>query len=231
MISQIEPDYFIYFGAFGILIGFIFLLLFFYRRFCWIISIFSRQKSESPKLISSLRNLILIITWTSLFGLFLFFGFFLRAFYTFTMEKPVAEIITQPLDVENQTQVTLVQFVSSDSQRMSQYIIKGDQWVLEGDILKWDNWLNFLGLHTRYRLTRIRGRFLKTETEIQELPTIFSLCEDENHPIWQYLYKYGHKLPLVSTVYGNAAFQLSNKANKYLVYVSTSGFLIREKIN
>ena len=229
MISQIDPDYFVYSGAFGIFLGFLFIILFLHKRIRWILGIFTHQKYDSPKLITSLRNLVLIITWTSVFGMFLFFGFFLRAYYTFTLEKPVAEVIIQPLEAKNQTQLKLIQFVSSDSQKVSQYVIKGDQWMLEGDIIKWDNWLNFLGLHTRYRLTRIRGRFLDTKTEIHEVPTIYSISEDENHPIWQHLYKHGHKLPFISTVYGNAAFQFSSKNNHYLVYVSTSGFLVREK--
>ena len=42
------------------------------------------------------------------------------------------------------------------------FFIRGDQIDNQGDILKWDPLLNFLGFHTRYRLTRLRGRYLKT---------------------------------------------------------------------
>jgi hypothetical protein len=100
--------------------------------------------------------------------------------------------------------------------------------MIEGDILKWEDWLNFVGLHTRYRLTRLRGRFLSTEMEKKHPPTIHSLVNRETQPLWGYLYRYGHELPLVNTVYGSAAFQLSDAERKYLVYVSTAGFVVRE---
>jgi len=109
-------------------------------------------------------------------------------------------------------------------------LIKGDQWMVEGDILKWDNWFNFLGLHTRYRLTRIKGRYIQVEDEIQQKGTIYSLVKEENHPFWRYLYKYGYRLPLVSTVYGNAVFQTAGKDEHFLIYVSTSGFVVRKKV-
>ena len=159
----------------------------------------------------------------------MFLGFFLRAYHVFTLEKPVAEIVVQKTDTTKTSQITLIQFISPDSQLSRQFSITGDQWMLEGDILKWDNWLNFAGLHTRYRLTRIRSRYIQTKDEIREEPTVYSLVEDEDHPLWRYLYQYGQRLPFISTVYGNAVLQASEKDNYYLIYVSTSGFVVREK--
>jgi hypothetical protein len=64
--------------------------------------------------------------------------------------------------------------------------------------------------------------------EIRQKPTIYSLVKEENHPVWRYLYLYGHELPFVSTVYGNAAFQASTENKRYFLYAGTSGFLVRE---
>jgi hypothetical protein len=101
--------------------------------------------------------------------------------------------------------------------------------MIEGDILKWDNWLNFLGLRTRYRLTRLQGRYIRTQEELQEPRSVYSLTDEESHPSWKYLYQLGHRLPLVSTVYGSAVFQLSGDKKRYTVYVGTSGFTVREE--
>lgn len=226
---KIEPDYLIYTGIIGILLGVLFLIFFLYRRIRWFIRIMSKQKVTSPKLLAGLRNLIMISMWVAVFGMVLFIGFFFRAYQAFTFEKPVAEIITQPAGEPDTNLVTFVQFLPDDSQATHQLLIKGDQWMLEGDILKWKNWLNFLGLHTRYRLTRLRGRYIQTEDEKHKEQTIYPLVEDENHPLWRYLYKYGHRLPFVSTVYGNAVFQSAGKDNHFLIYVSTSGFVVRKK--
>ena len=171
----------------------------------------------------------MIFLWTAVFGMVLFAGFFFRAYHAFTYEKPVAEIIIRPVDEPETSQITLIQFSEDDSEISRQFLITGDQWMLEGDIIKWDNWLNFLGLHTRYRLTRLRGRYIQTEAEKQKSRTIYPLVENENHPYWRYLYHYGYKFPLISTVYGSAAFQATGKENRFLVFVSTSGFVIRKK--
>jgi hypothetical protein len=153
----------------------------------------------------------------------------LRAYHAFNYEKPVAEIITEPLEGGKLSQVTLRQFLSSNTQISRNFLLRGDQWVIEGDILKWDSWINFLGLHTRYRLTRLRGRYLTTDEEIIQKKTIYSLVKDENHVFWRYLYRYGQRLPFISTVYGNAAFQASRARGRYLIYVGTSGFVVREE--
>ena len=55
--------------------------------------------------------------------------------------------------------------------------------MIEGDIIKWKNWLNFLGLHTRYRLTRLQGRYSSVEAEVHQPHTIHSLSEREGDPL------------------------------------------------
>jgi hypothetical protein len=226
---NIKPDFFIYVGAVGILVGLFFLIFFIYRRIRLLIHRMKKQKTTSPKLLASIRNLLLILLVTSISGMTLFMGFFFRAYQAFTYEKPVAEIITQSSKESNTIRVTLVQYLPDASQSSHQFLVKGDQWMLEGDILKWDNWLNFLGLHTRYRLTRLRGRYIQAEDEKKKGKTIYSLVEDDDHPLWRFLYKHGYRFPFVSTVYGNAAYQFSGKDKHFFIYVSTSGFVVREK--
>jgi len=43
--------------------------------------------------------------------------------------------------------------------------------------LKWRNWLNFLGLHTRYRLTRLRSRYLEASDELTKPSSIHPLSK------------------------------------------------------
>lgn len=226
---QVKPDFFIYLGAVGVLIGFFFFLFFCYRRIRWLILKIKKKATPSPKLVASLRNLLLILILTSVSGMVLFMGFFFRAYQAFTYEQLVAEVITQESKEPNTSLVALLQYSSDIPQSSDEFLIKGDQWMLEGDILKWDNWLNFLGLHTRYRLTRLRGRYIQAEDEKKKEKTIFSLVKDENHPLWRFLYKQSYRLPFVSTVYGNASYQVSGKDKHFLIYVSTSGFVVREK--
>ena len=228
-LTSFDPDTIVYAGAVGVLLGLCFLILFFYRRIRRLVRVLSGKKSVSPGFVAGLRNLVLVVVWTSVFGMLLFLGAFLRSYYAFNYEEPVAEIVTEPSDLPRTALVRLVEFKSPRGRSPRSFTVKGDQWMIEGDILKWESWLNFLGLHTRYRLTRLRGRYLSTEAEIKEKQTIFSLVESEAHPLWRYLYLYGQRLPFVSTVYGNAVFQTSAKGKRYLVYVRPSGFTVREK--
>lgn len=227
--QQINPDYFVYIGAAGVFLGLLFLIIFFYRRIRWLMRVMTRKRTASPGLLASLRNFILIFMWIAILGMVLFMGFFFRAYQTFTHEKPVAEITVKPTGEPNTNLITLAQLLSDDSRVEHKYLIKGDQWMLEGDILKWKPWLNFLGLHTRYRLTRLRGRYIHTEDEKSKEKTIYPLVEDEDHPFWRYLYRYGYRLPFVSTAYGNAAYQTAGEDEHFLILVSTSAFVVRKK--
>jgi hypothetical protein len=226
MTSFIDPTHIAYAGAVGVFAGLILLLLFLYRRVCWVLRVVSRKKTVSPGLFSSLARLIAILLWTAVFGMTLFFGFFLRSYHAFTHERPVAEVLSEPLGAEKTSRITVVQFNPPSS---GQFLIHGDQWMIEGDVIKWDEWLNFLGLETRYRLTRLRGRYVSTEQEERERPTIYSLVKDEHHPLWKMLYEYGRRLPFVDTVYGGAIFQIAGGPRRYLVFVGSSGFVVREK--
>lgn len=228
-LEQLKPDYLLIAGVIGTFLGLLFFLIFLTRRILRLFSLFSRQKEKSPHVKHSLRNLIFILLWTSILGMMMFLGFFLRAYHAFTFEKPVAEIIIQKADSTQIRQITLVQYIEPDSEIVRTFTLAGDQWMLEGDILKWDNWLNFAGLHTRYRLTRLRSRYIDTREEIEKEPTVHALVEDEAHPLWQYLYQYGHYFPFISTVYGNAVIQTAGKDKHFLVYVGTSGFIVRQK--
>jgi hypothetical protein len=144
------------------------------------------------------------------------------------LEEPVAKIIIEHPDGGEVSSITIIQDDREGETRTRRFDVAGDQWVLEGDILKWRNWLNFLGLHTRYRLTRLRSRYIEASDEMTKPSSVYPLVENEDHPLWRYLYKYGPRLPMVSTVYGNAVFQASGEDAVFRIYVGTSGFIARK---
>jgi hypothetical protein len=226
LIHAFKPDYIIYAGVIGLFLGCLFSLVFLYRRILWLIRMIARKTTASPGLFKSLRNLILIALWTCGFGMLLFMGFFIRTYYAFSYEKPIAEVVVEPLGSEKAGRITLVVF---SPPKLKRFVVHGDQWVIEADIVKWDNWLYLLGLKNRYRLTRLRGRYIKTTEEISQKQTVFALVKDEEHPLWKYLYDYGAWFPLVNTVYGSAVFQSMGNTKQYQIYIGTTGLLTREK--
>ncbi len=225
--NLLNTDFVILAGAAGFLAGLVLLLIFLYRRILFVARKLGGKPASAPKLLKSLRSLLLIFLWTSVFGMLLLAGFFMRAYRTFTLEEPVAEVIIGPKGEAALSSITIIQDDRGGSRRVRQFEVSGEQWVLEGDILKWHNWLNFLGLHTRYRLTRLTSRYLRASHEMANPRTVYPLVENEDSPLWRFLYKYGPRLPMISTVYGNAVFQSSGDRGIYRVYVGTSGFIAR----
>jgi len=218
-------DILVYIGITGLILGMLFFFIFLIRRISANYKKLSQVKKRKSKgALKSFRNLIFIFLWITGFALILYIGLFIRSYFTFTSEKPVAKIIIDPLRYEGTSLVKLTEFDISDTLLSRQFVIHGDQWMIEGDILKWDPWLNFFGLETRYRLTRIQGRHIITRDEIEKQKSIYTLVEDENHPLWNYFYKHYDELPFVDAVYGNAVFQNSDEKDTFYVYVSTSGF-------
>lgn len=228
--SIINPVYFLFISIGGLAAGIFLFLSFIYRRIKWLLKIFSKEKVVLPGAVASLRNLSLIIIWTAVFSVLLLTSFFFRAYFAFAAEDPIAEIRIEPLAAPRTNRITLTQFVKPDSQITGIYLLKGDQWMLEGDVLKWADWLNFLGFRSRYRLTRIRGRYLRTQDEISRQTTVYPLTQDESHPVWQYLYQLGQQVPMVDAVYGNAVFQNSGLPEQFLIFISNSGFIVRKKV-
>ena len=226
LIQTLKPDQLVLAGAIGLFLGLLSCLFFLYHRIRWFVTFIARKPRPSPGLFKSLRNLILIAFWTSLCGTALFLGFFLRSYQVFTDEAPVAELVVEPGGTDRGGRVTLVDF---SRHTIRQYDVKGDQWMIEGDIVKWDNWLYLLGLKNRYRLTRLSGRYMRTAEEVHQQRSIYALVKEEEHPLWRYLYEYGQWFPLVDTVYGNAVFQSLGAKKQYKIYIGTSGFIAREK--
>jgi hypothetical protein len=225
----LSSDTLLYVGGAGVLIGFLLFTVFVYRRIIWLLKSQEPRKGRRPGWGASLRNLILILIFVLLSGVLMFGAFFMRAWNAFTYEQAVAEVRVSP-GTEHQTgRLTLIQILDKGKGKSQAYLIRGDQWMLEGDILKWGKLVNFLGLHTRYRFTRLRGRYLLAEEEIAKPSSIYSLVEKEDHPLWHWLYHHGSGLPLVSTVYGNAVYQMADREQRFMVYVGTSGFIIRQK--
>jgi hypothetical protein len=191
------------------------------------LKLIGKEEKKLPGLFGSLRNLISLLLLTTIGGMFLFLGFFFIAYHNFTYEEKVAVVEVVPID-EQKCNLIIEEFLEDGKSNLYRFEIEGDQWMIEGDILKWEDYVNFLGLHTRYRLNRVRGRYIKTKDEITNSPTVHSLIEDEEDFLWGILYDAGHKLPFVNTVYGNATFQMVDKPKRFDVFVTTSAFMLRE---
>jgi hypothetical protein len=177
------------------------------------------------RFLKNVFNLILILLILST-GI-LYFALF-RVYHRFTYEKPIAEIVITPTSQNQTSRARLSVFIGPEKKDIGEYLIKGDQWMIEGDVLTLEPWLNFLGFDTHYRLTRLRGRYVNSQEEKDKEHTIYPLVKNEESFFWRPFYRVGQKFPLIKSVYGYAIFQNANIKSVFLVYVNNSGFSLKE---
>ncbi len=204
------------------MIALVFMLLNRVRR---IIKKMNFVQTKPIRLSQHVFRFLIITLWIVVSVALVFLGAFAQSFKSFTHKQLVAEVQCHTLEDEDKTMLLEVTPVL-DGQRQATngFIVKGDQWTLEGDILKWDDWLNFAGLHTMYKLTRVRGRYVSVHDERMKEKTVYSLDAHENDPGWRWLYKHGYRLRFVDAAYGNTVFTYPSEGVTYKVFVTTSGF-------
>ncbi|MFB0507077.1 MAG: hypothetical protein ACETWT_10130 [Thermodesulfobacteriota bacterium] len=216
--------------ALGLLIISLALLIgFIYRRVYRLICRLRRRPIARVGIVTSTLRLLLILLAVAVSAAILFLFAFIQSYTAFTHRELAAEVYCTPVSGEkDKMTLWLVTFESPSLGYLSQYRLDGQQWAIEGHILKWDEWLNFFGLRTMYKLSRLRGRYLRAEDERSKPVTAYGLAMDEEDPHWRWLYKYGARLPFVSAVYGNTVFTFPSETKTYRIYITTSGFMIEE---
>ncbi|MBI3615797.1 MAG: hypothetical protein HY211_04680 [Candidatus Omnitrophica bacterium] len=152
----------------------------------------------------------------------------LRSYQVFTQEELVAVVRCQAPS-NRSTDEFLLEFTPvTDGIRGSsrKLPIRGDQWMVGGDILKWHPWLNWIGFKNCHKLTRINSRYLKIEAERERPKSAYEL-NGGTSPLWLFLYRFGRCIPFVEAVYGNASYTMAQPGSQWGVYVTLSGYLVK----
>jgi hypothetical protein len=219
------------YGALAILFVSLFMLIFFItNRVGLIIRRLRRKPTKRVGIIASTLKLLLILLLISASLALLFFGAFIRSYKAFTQRELAATIRCPTVSASEDTMILEIATPElSPANTIHRYLLRGQQWTVEGHILKWDDWLNFIGLRTMYKLTRVRGRYLRADDEMHKPATVYSLVPNEDDPHWRWLYQYGPRLPFVQAVYGNTVFTFPSEAKTFDIYITISGFMVSEK--
>lgn len=225
-----ETTFVIYIAFISLILGILTLVSLLVNR---VRRIIKRIRFQQIKYISIPQNVfrfLITILWIALSAAALFLAAFVQSFQNFTKKELIAEVRCRPLEDELHSMLLeLTPILSHEKKDTQGFILNGDQWALEGDILKWDDWLNFAGLHTMFKLTRVKGRYINIQDERDSEQSVYSLVKNEEDPRWRWLYKYGYRLRFVDAVYGNTVYTYPSKENVYEIYVTTSGFSVKVK--
>jgi hypothetical protein len=150
-------------------------------------------------------------------------SFSMKGYHALTYEELAATIEVAPLA----DQQFVANFVFPDGST-KEFKLNGDELYVDAHILKWKAIVNIFGLHTAYELDRVSGRFEDIEDEQTKPRTLFSLAEPKIVNAYTLRKKYEFSSWLVDTDYGSASFINVDRSNKFELYVSTTGLLIRE---
>ncbi|GHO45657.1 hypothetical protein KSX_38200 [Ktedonospora formicarum] len=105
------------------------------------------------------------------------------------------------------------------------YGVKGDQWMLQGNMLKFPGWMNLVGLHSGYKLTRLEGRYEDSDLERTSDHTVVDLNGGDGQ-FFKTVYKQAWSSPFVEAAYGTAVF-LPADGMTYDIFASQAGLVAK----
>lgn len=108
------------------------------------------------------------------------------------------------------------------------YVINGDEWMLQGDVIKFPTWLNIVGLHSGYKLTRLEGRYDDPTLEGSSKHVVVTLNGGDDN-FFTTVQQQAWTSPIVQAAYGSSTF-LPSDGKTYDVSVSQTGlYAVPEK--
>jgi hypothetical protein len=198
--------------------------LYFLSLVCLIISLFSfvllRKKVG---LVFKIKYFLKGAVFTLLFVAIISVAIFLKMYEVFDREKLVAEVTFENINSDN---MGLVIKFDKRKKRDQEFILRGDQWMVGGEILRWKKPLYFLGLNSLHKLTRVSGRYLDVGKEQFASHREISGGTDR---FWLFLYRNQRIFPFIEAVYGNAVYAFPKEKTIFKVYVNKSGYSIKEE--
>lgn len=195
-------------GAVGLFLLFIAVSLFIYALIQTV-----RRKMKIKILLASVVVSIILFAF-SLSSIYL--SLFLQTFSRYTHEEKIGKIYAERIDKRMK-----IYFYNEKNKKEYHFNLSGDQWMIEGCLLRWSLWLRWLGAGSYYRITRFRGRW---EIPKENITTEYVIQPEGR--VWRFLLKYGKYIPLVDAAYGIGVFQYPSKDTFYL-YINETGFILR----
>ena len=144
----------------------------------------------------------------------------LSAYRQLFYERPVARISFQQLSGPE-----YVAHLRLPAGGTREYVLRGQDWVLEARVLKWRGWLELLGFQPQYQLRRLSGRYADIAQARSASHTVYALAPSRGFDAWAragWLRK-----PLVDALYGSAVYLPMAPQAEYDVSLGRTGLIAR----
>lgn len=167
----------------------------------------------------SIAGIILVLLALSLLWLTLL----VQTYLGLTSDIKAARIRATPIaNSAHMMSVDLTLYDQRGQQTSEQtYIINGDEWMLQSDVIKFPTWLNIVGLHSGYKLTRLEGRYDDPNLESSSKHVVVQLNGGDDN-FFKTVQEQAWTSPIVQAAYGSSTF-LQPDGKTYDVFVSQTG--------
>lgn len=115
--------------------------------------------------------------------------------------------------------------------RQRTFELRGDEWQLDVRMIKWTDWLTFMGEDPLYRLDRISGRYIDADKARRNAPVIEDLTEPGSFDVWEFARKSGEWLPGIDAAYGTSVYLPMESGMAYEVSMTRTGLIARKVAN
>jgi hypothetical protein len=152
------------------------------------------------------------------------FSLFLQSYHIFAEGTPIAWIEVGA--EQEDTFHVYLQTIDGDAQgEKKDYLLHGEKWLLEGNIVRFQPWLYFVGVKPVYQLSRLQGGYFSIEDEKMHSRSIYGLSDEADTPWWRTMYDFSARIPFVEITYGTAVSQSAMPA-KYQLSLLPTGFAL-----
>lgn len=147
----------------------------------------------------------------------------LHTYHRLTDEKLIAELTFDALgDRRYRTSLATGNLCVTET-----YLIRGDQWRLDAEFVKWKYWATLLGLDAMYRLDRLEGRYRDSAEQSTQTVSAHDLVQSTSIDLVAIAEALGRFNFLLDASYGSSVYREMDPRLLYKVYRTQSGLIVR----
>ncbi|MDP1854296.1 MAG: hypothetical protein Q8L26_08890 [Candidatus Omnitrophota bacterium] len=153
-----------------------------------------------------------------------FVGYYISPYRMFDEDKPLAVIESTPVEAEiYDTVLSIKHLTFPRSFRPEKFLLVGNQWIIDGDIIK-------VGLNKKqinlFRLSRVRSRFTNPVSEGQ-FPELSYNLSGRPDKLLGFLNK--HKFAFLDIRPAKASYDSGDEKTEFYLYVTDGKFSLKKK--
>lgn len=183
-----------------------------------------RSKKRMRDTIHCLLSLTILFAGIAVFN----FALFMQTFRIFVEGEPVARIIVEPAEEGSTFEIT-VEMAKADDESgepvVKTFALQGDKWQVEGNVVRFQDWLYYFGFKPAYQLSRVSGGYFFIRDEKSQPRTVHSLIDRDDEMYWEWMYRYSKTMPFVQITFGTAVSQ-SAEPGEYIVKILPTGLTL-----